>query len=345
MFYGDALVQAVTGVSKDSMAGQKRDRNSGIDEETESQARRVRPRSDDNELNRGDLEEALFPMGDDLEIALHQDDVEMPRDAPSALDEAQLLSAMPWNITASIRGSSAVRGSSLARARLVQSASIGGLGSTGMLPGSLGKRGSRMVSASPLHGRGQPGGLDALRSLEGQDEYGFLGGDDFGDISSARGEDLNAHLEPAGVESQISQKVRNALDAEGVNFLAFVEDGIVERRARLQEELADDELQASAAEDVDEITFEELLPPKENWRVTAAQALMHTLALATKGLLEVRQEEKFGEIGLKVVQFVAAEENVEVDERDEDGDDEGIDEGVVAIEDGEDDDGSEATDE
>ncbi|KAF2499653.1 hypothetical protein BU16DRAFT_503911 [Lophium mytilinum] len=312
IFYGDPLFEAVTGMTRESMAGQKRDRDSGIDEETESQARRVRPRSDDDELNRGDMDEGIMFMGDDIDVP--RDDVEMPRDAPSALDEAQLLSAMPWNITASIRGSSAMRGSSLARARLLQSGvptSIGGPGSIGML------RGNRMVSASPLHGRGQPGGLDALRSLEGEDDYGFLGGDDFGDASSPGGKGLTSPGGLAGVESQVNQKVLDAVDSEGVNFLAFVEDGIQEKRARLQEHLADEELQSDAAADTDEVTFEELLPPKENWRVTAAKALMHTLALASKGLLEVRQEVAFGEIGLKVVQFDtqdAAEDGGDADE-------------------------------
>ncbi|KAF2810502.1 uncharacterized protein BDZ99DRAFT_443330 [Mytilinidion resinicola] len=318
MFHGDSLFEAVTGMTRESMAGLKRDRDSGIDEETESQARRVRPRSDDDELNRGDMDEGIMFMGDDTDIP--RDDVEMPRDAPSALDEAQLLSAMPWNITASIRGSSAMRGSSLARARLLQSGvptSIGGPGSIGML------RGSRMVSASPLHGRGQPGGLDALRSFEGEDEYGFFGGDDFGDASSPGGKGLTSPGGPAGVKSQVNQKVLDALDAEGVNFLAFVEDRIQEKRTRLQEHLADEELQSDAAADMDEVTFEELLPPKENWRVTAAKALMHTLALATKGLLEVRQEEAFGEIGLRVVQF-DAQDAADDDEDEGDADEEAL---------------------
>ena len=99
-------------------------------------------------------------------------------------------------------------------------------------------------------------------------------------------------------------KVRDALDAEGINFLAFVRDGIQEKRKRLGEELGASSLQAEAAADLDEVLFEELLPPLTNMRVVAAQALLHTLALATKGLLTVRQDEHFGGIGLRIVETI-----------------------------------------
>ncbi|OCL03975.1 hypothetical protein AOQ84DRAFT_346838 [Glonium stellatum] len=284
MFYGDALFEAFTGINRVAAARQKRDRDSGIDEATEGESRRIRRRLNEDEVGRGDnmeLDEGVFaPMGDE--------DVEMPRDAPSALDDQQLFSTMPWNISASIRGSSVVRG---------RSALPG-------LPGSLSRRMSRMVSASPLHDRGRPGGLEALRSLEGEDEFGSLSGEDFGYIGAGTKDDLDLYADPPPIESRIGQKVLDALDAEGINFLAFVHDGIEEKRKRLQEGLEADFLQAEAAADVDEVLFEELLPPQMNLRVVAAQALLHTLSLATKGLLTVRQDEHFGEIGLRVVKTI-----------------------------------------
>lgn len=297
MFYGDALFEALTGINRAATAGQKRDRDSGIDEATEGESRRIRRRSDEDQVSRGndmELDEGVFaPMGDEY--------VEMPRDAPSALDDQQLFSAMPWNISASIRGSSVTRGRSARPSGFP--ASAGGPSSLGGLLGSLGRRGSRTVSISPLHGRGKPGGLGALRSLEGEDEFGILGGDDFGYLGAGAEDDLDLYADPPPIEPQTSQKVRDALDAEGINFLAFVHDGIQEKRKRLQEELEADFLQAEAAAGLDEVLFEELLP-LTNMRVVAAQALLHTLALATKGLLTVRQDEHFGEIGLRIVETI-----------------------------------------
>lgn len=295
MFYGDALFESLTGFSRAPTAGQKHDRDSGINETAESETRRVRHRSDRYHVGRG----AGMDMDGVIVAPMGYGDVEMPRDAPSALDDENLFSAMPWNITASIRGSSVARG----RIGLPSGAlnSVGGPSSAG-LPGSLGRRRSRMVSASPLHGRGQAGGVEALRSLEGEDEFGLLDGEDFGDLGPAGGAEDNATFHPERRPTQTSQRVCDALDAEGVNFLAFVEDGMQDRRKRLEEELAEDFLQADAAGNIDEVLFEELLPPAHNTRVVAAQALMHTLALATKGLLMVRQDEHFGEIGLRFVQ-------------------------------------------
>ena len=298
MFYGDALFEALTGINRAATAGQKRDRDSGIDEATEGESRRIRRRSDEDQVGRGDdmeLDEGVFaPMGDEY--------VEMPRDAPSALDDQQLFSTMPWNISASIRGSSVTRGRSALPSGFPTSA--GGPSSLGGLLSSLGRRGSRTVSASPLYGRGQPGGLEALRSLEGEDEFGILGGDDFSYLGAGAEDDLNLYADPPLIEPQTSQKVRDALDAEGINFLAFVHDGIQEKRKRLREELGVGFLQVEAAADPGEVLFEELLPPLTNMRVVAAQALLHTLALATKGLLTVRQDEHFGEIGLRIVETI-----------------------------------------
>jgi hypothetical protein len=283
-FFGDNLFELFTGIDRKAVAGKKHDRDSGIDDETQEEARRVRARHDESEEHIGRAE-------DDEGIVFHEDEeVELPREAPSALDDQQVFSAMPWNISASIRGSSAVPRS----ARVGMPGSVGGP-STGA-QGSIRQRGGRMISASPLHGRGQPGGLDALKSLEGDDEFGDFGLDDYG--LAAQPSSDSAY--PEAEATQASLRVREALSAEGENFLTFVAEAIVEKRERVQAEAQQmsDVLQAEAVGDVEEVLFEDLLPPAENSAMVACQGLMMVLALGTKGLLNVRQDGDFEEIGL-----------------------------------------------
>ena len=279
-FIGDNLFELFTGINRKGITGTKRDRDSGIDDATQEESRRVRRRTEEpeNEIGRGQDDEAMFfPSGDD---------VELPREAPSALDDQQLLSAMPWNLTASVRGSSVVRKS----ARVVMAGSVGPPSS---LTAVHGRRGSRMVSASPLHGRGQSGGLDAFG--EGEDDFGDLGGYDF----SAPG--LSSDM-PETAFAVSNGRVREALSAEGENFLGFVADAIEEKRDRARAGLdpIDDPLQADAAGDIDEVSFEDLLPLHENTRMVAAQALMMTLTLGTKSLLDVRQVDAFEEVTISL---------------------------------------------
>lgn len=308
-FIGDNLFELFTGVSRKGAAGVKRDRDSGIDEATQEESRRVRQRTDEPEdhIGRGQEDEAMFMPGGD--------EVELPREAPLALDDQQVFSAMPWNITASIRGSSAVP----------RSAPVGMMGSVSAPNTLTGRRGSRMISASPLHGRGQPGGLEALRSLEGEDEFGNIGAEDFGFPNP----DLSSDM-PAAAFAQPSTRVREALSAEGGNFLAFVSDAIDEKRTRVRETLEpmSDVLQAEAAANIDEVLFEELLPSTENNKMVASQGLMMVLTLGTKGMLTVRQDEDFEEIGLSLTEKgrlaqveVPAEESYE--QGDEGGEQEG----------------------
>jgi meiotic recombination protein REC8 len=65
-------------------------------------------------------------------------------------------------------------------------------------------------------------------------------------------------------------------------------------------------------EDVEKVTFEGLLPPEQHSKVVAAQGLLHVLSLATKGLIEVRQEEAFARIEIGIVRV--EEENEEENE-------------------------------
>jgi meiotic recombination protein REC8 len=324
-FYGDNLFELYTGLNRKTLTGRKRDRDSGIDEETQGESRRVRHKlnEDEQQIGRADEDEGMFMYGDE--------EVEMPREAPSALDDQQLFSAMPWNISASVRGSSAVPQSGRA-------GMVGSVGRSTGLQGSLQHRAGRTVSASPLHGRGHSGGLEALRSLEGDDEFGSFGPADYG---LPFGPSSDGVLMEPELNLGPSTRVREALSAEGENFLTFVTDAIAEKRNRLQAGLDPmaDVLQADAAADVDEVLFEEVLPPTENNRMVACQGLMMVLALGTKGMLNVRQHEAFGEIGLaltdkaKDMQAKANEdeekENAEGEENMEDAEEDGLEEQVV----------------
>ncbi|KAF2689605.1 hypothetical protein K458DRAFT_475049 [Lentithecium fluviatile CBS 122367] len=283
-FIGDNLFELFTGISRKGVAGTKRDRDSGIDDTTQGESRHVRQRTNEaeDEIGRGQEDEAMFILGGE--------EVELPREAPSALDDQQIFSAMPWNITASVRGSSAVPRS----ARVGMAGSVGALSS---LTGMHGRRGSRMVSASPLRGRGQPGGLDTLVGFkEGEDEFSDLPEYDFG------APDLSSDM-PEAALAQPTVRVCEALSAEGENFLDFIVDAIDEKRDRIQAGLEpmSDVLQAEAAADID-VSFEELLSPLENTKMVASQAFLMALALGTKGLLDVHQESAFEEITLSLTE-------------------------------------------
>ena len=188
---------------------------------------------------------------------------------------------MPWNISAR----AARAGSGLPAARP---------GLSGNLSFALGApvqpRGGRrrISSASPLLGRG----VHRLSSLE------LPGGGDLGtdvDISGLSGEgdeginfsrppsddpfDLHSSR-PTGTQQE-TQWAQVILDTESNNFYQF--------------------LQQQAANGAGEAVFEELLPPMEYSRNVGAQAILHVLSLATKGLIRVEQEEAFGPIVMVVV--------------------------------------------
>ena len=93
-----------------------------------------------------------------------------------------------------------------------------------------------------------------------------------------------------------SQWVAATLENEAYNFLTFVNTKIQEKT----------ELEEGAIEEEGEIQeknimLDELLPPTQNSAIVGAQALLHVLALTTKGLLEVYQAEDFGEIQISVI--------------------------------------------
>ncbi|KIX10337.1 uncharacterized protein Z518_01419 [Rhinocladiella mackenziei CBS 650.93] len=84
-----------------------------------------------------------------------------------------------------------------------------------------------------------------------------------------------------------NQLAAATLENEACNFLIFVNAKIQTRAGEQQEGM--------------KITLDELLPPTQNSQIVGAQALLHVLALATKGLLEVYQAGPFGEIEIAVV--------------------------------------------
>ncbi|KZM18792.1 R8 protein [Ascochyta rabiei] len=259
-FMGDNLFELFTGMSRNPKLTPKRDRDSGIDEATQQEAHRKRQKiAEPEEIGRAQDDEGFFMLGGD-------EDVELPREAASALDDEQIFSAMPWNISASKRGSSAIPLS----ARVTMMSEQGRQGS---------RAGSRMVSASPLLRRstGQPSDFEALQSLDSD----ALGGDDFAFAAPTS--------DPAEVEgtTQPSARVREALSAEGENFFTFVADAITEKRDRVHD-------------GIETITFEQLLPPPETGKMIACQGFLMLLFLGTKGMLDVQQSAAFGDITLSI---------------------------------------------
>ena len=95
--------------------------------------------------------------------------------------------------------------------------------------------------------------------------------------------------------------MRATLDTESNNFLEFVKTEITKKPVPAVED--EDEL-ARETTPAKEIFFEELLPPARHTKIVAAQALHHVLALASKGLIGVRQDVDYGPIALGVAEGV-----------------------------------------
>ena len=190
-------------------------------------------------------------------------------------------------------------------------------------------RSGRTVSASPLVGRksvlphrqsrqgglafgfGQTTGLEGPSSSAG-DVTGFVGlgrGSDEQDLppeslnqaGRAKWEMLGAGTPADNQTGAESQSMHSKLDHESGNFLEFVGTAITQRNAALPE----------TAEEHQDITFAALLPPAENTRVVAAQAMLHILNLATCDMLNVAQEDSYGAIQLKPIMPPRAEEEAE----------------------------------
>lgn len=180
--------------------------------------------------------------------------------------------------------------------------SIGGFSASGGQPSSQiailarsqqsprNRRASRIASASPLQGRG----LERYNPLElptqDGDEDEFLG--DPNVSNSKMLSDFQLYGPAAGVSTQTaaeSQWVRATLDHESNNFLEFLKFEIAGKDSGIENE------------EERSVLFEELLPPPQHTNIVAAQALHHVLALATKGLIRVKQDEHYGPIALSLL--------------------------------------------
>ncbi|OJD28263.1 hypothetical protein ACJ73_00342 [Blastomyces percursus] len=371
IFSGEQLLAALTG---NKICASRRKRSWDEDKCTDSgyDARNVRMRGDaEDETGRGYAMEHDSGYSIGLEVWHNDDsvylfrrrvilikltkqpnprvqDIEVGRHAPPPMyDDAS--SQMPWNIT-SIRGSQP--GSSVHSRQYLPSvggySSIGGprsiasaSGHEGSIMGgpsttALGRRMGRMISASPLAGRGMMGpGMGDISTMDDA-EFDIRLGDNMDFDSSVVGRGESAHTRShrhdsfelygpsAVVDTQTaaeSQWLATTLDQESANFLDFVKSKIGEAGENNMNIPATSSAAERGGHENDhdngispttavEISFSTLLPSAVNSRIVATQALLHTLTLATKGALHVRQEtgirsedgqEEFGEIFMWLV--------------------------------------------
>jgi meiotic recombination protein REC8 len=271
IFSGVSLYQWITGTQLE-IAGQKRESEPEDITDTE---RQKRPRLDEEDQ----LGQAGPAEMTDDNFILDNDDTEIPREQPEALEDIH--SAMPWNIMSSIRGSS------------VNRAQAGAPRGPGSAAGSLGRRGSRMVSASPLVGRGRPSALEAFGDPDPTSDAAM-----FGSIGDFIDEDFERYGPGANVDTQTAAQgswQKAALDKESNNFYDFIENAIDEKRKAAEAlDLPSDE--------INDAEFEELLDPVTNSFIVAAQALLHVLTLGTKNLISVKQQEHYGPIQLSLLE-------------------------------------------
>jgi meiotic recombination protein REC8 len=293
VFSGDDLYSALVGHGT-AETGRKRKSASEEGESTDREIMRKRSRDEiGDQVGPGDE-----MMQDDGFIPMDEDDIYvsysrcLPPHTNSSQDEvgrrtsAMLAdtSTMPWNATASIQGSR--HGSSAPRKTIM--GAVGGFpssaGGASSLPGmDLPHRASRLTSASPLTGRSGPG-LERFSSIDIPGSDALLG-----EHGLNQDDEVEVHGPAAAVDTQTaaqSQWMRAALDQESSNFLNF-----------LLTEATD---KGNVEGGVVSVTFEELIPVGTHSKVVAAQAFHHVLALASKGLIEVVQEEGYEEIRVDI---------------------------------------------
>lgn len=195
---------------------------------------------------------------------------------------------MPWNLSAPRHESAQLFGSG------GTSVSSNAMGTIARPPPSSisGRRNTRVFSASPLLGKGQP--LPRLSNLEISDDRRLSSqDDDYADLyynvdDNIDGGDFQFYGPAATVDTQTaaqSQWITSILEDEAYNFLDFV-------HTKIKENPTLEDIKSTT----DHITFHDLLPPIKNTKVVGAQGLLHVLALATKGLIEVNQIEPYGVI-------------------------------------------------
>jgi len=285
MFSGQALLDILTGRAS-SPAGSKRSRSLSPGQ---ADSRRVRARTEEDEdLGRGVATEGEIGMRFDDDGMIVQDeyhmDSEVGRRAGSSIPD--MSSVLPWNRSVSRQGSAQHFGSG----GLAISSSVGGVAGGMQVgpPSAISGRRSRLHSASPLMGKGH----SRLPSLGLEDVHpprsAGLGDDEVYDEYELYGPAAAVDTQTAGQ----SQWMRATLENEAQNFLLFLETQVHER--------AEASKDSGSEERVTSITLDELLAPADNTAVVGAQALLHVLSLATKGLIRVEQKEAFEEIRLTI---------------------------------------------
>jgi meiotic recombination protein REC8, fungi type len=176
-------------------------------------------------------------------------------------------------------------------------------------PLAFSRRASRLTTASPLQGRGQPVPLSQRISIIStparrrpaisgglEEDDGMLGGEL--PLLEDESEDFQLYGPAAAVDRQTaaqSQWLAAALDSESRNFLDFLDAQIQVKEPMVVEVPQDGGWGPSQA-----VTFEGLLPSSEHTRMVAAQAFMHVLTLASKNLVIVRQDGDFGDIEIAI---------------------------------------------
>jgi meiotic recombination protein REC8, fungi type len=287
MFYGERLMTMFGRGSTNVVSkGQKRNLDSEDDTLTPRNTR-LRLSSEDH-----------IGRGDDYDLPNFNDDgTEIGRNAEAAMEDPS--SAMPWNISG--RDPSSALGFPTSAG-----GNSGRDGSAG--PGFLPHRIIRNISASPLHGRVRLSGRLSSLEVEERDE-------------SKTEDDINIFLDEdlgidgglnsfeyfgagATLETQNTQAIISALDRESYNFFDFFKAGIRKKAAHSNEKgkgRADAIITERHGAREMCVLFEELVPYEHNSAIVAAQAMHHTLLLATRGLMMLQQDEHFGDIQMAIV--------------------------------------------
>lgn len=111
-------------------------------------------------------------------------------------------------------------------------------------------------------------------------------------VRSRRNTRTTGDTQPRYTQEELLQ---SSLDQESINFLEFLHAQTIDD---LPQQHGPDEVQdgfstppRQTSEMPKEISFSGLLPPKETTRTVATHALMHILALATKGFITVYQDD------------------------------------------------------
>lgn len=301
-FAGPALERSILGLTLKSPAGEEpphgHRRTSGetFGTDPDDSSRRVRPRlTDTPQAGRGEEQEhdAQIPprdvvVDDDMAVFDDDGDLELGREAPGSSARRFSNVSAPWNRDGGSTHGSSARGSAV-------KASGPGL---------------RQVSASPLHGRGGggPAGLPAIERLSSDhlplpfESDGLLGPAQH-DYPSSLGR-VGEDDEQQSGETRMQQQA--ALDQEGLRFLDFIRTaGRAKGGAG-----ADDGYDGRSW-----VEFDSLFEPQDATKAVVTQAFFHVLALATRDVIKVAQDDPievpFGPIRLGVLAGGEGEEGEE----------------------------------